>query len=42
MRVYYLISADSPTRKRLCDIACSDERLDICDIERNPKYGNAR
>ncbi len=34
--------SDSPTRSRLCKLACETPILDICDVERNPKYENAR
>ncbi len=41
MRLYYQV-ADPATKRKLCDLACSEQRLDICDVESLPKYGNAR
>ncbi len=42
VRLYYQIPSGSPTMDRLCRLACKEEALDICDVERNPKYHNAR
>ena len=38
MRLYYQVPSRSRPMERLCHLACRDNsRLDICDIERNPK-----
>ena len=38
MRLYYQVASRSTLMERLCHLACRDNsRLDICDIERNPK-----
>ena len=38
MRLYYQIPSRSRPMERLCHLACRDNsRLDICNIERNPK-----
>ena len=38
MRLYYQVASRSRLMERLCHLACRDNsRLDICDIERNPK-----
>lgn len=42
MRLYYRVTPDSQTMRSLCALACTEELLDVCDIERNPLYGNAR
>ncbi len=41
-RLYYQISKNSSTLARLCKLACDIPNLDLCDVERNPKYKNAR
>ncbi len=41
-RLYYQISKNSSTLARLCKLACVIPNLDLCDVERNPKYKNAR
>jgi len=27
--------------KQLCDLACSEPNLDLCDAQKNPRLGNA-
>ena len=41
MRLYYKTSGESPMLKNLCQLACSDPDLDLCDVELNPRLGNA-
>ena len=44
VRVYYHVKSydkDSPVMKQLCDLACSEPNLDLCDAPRNPRLGNA-
>ena len=37
IRLYYRLSSTSPTRDRLCALACEDDsRLDLCDVENLP------
>ena len=42
MRLYYDIPKGGALFERLCDLACKEPRLDICDVTRNPKFGNIR
>jgi len=41
VRVYYHVNKDSPVMKQLCDLACAEPNLDLCDAEDNPRLGNA-
>jgi len=44
VRVYYHVKSydkDSPVMKQLCDLACSEPNLDLCDAQKNPRLGNA-
>ncbi len=41
VRLYYQVPPGSPTLGKLCDLACRHSKLDLCDVERNPKYHNA-
>lgn len=41
LRLYYQVQPDSPVMKQLCDLACSQPNLDLCDAEDNPRLGNA-
>ena len=42
MRVYYQVNEyQGDVMKKLCEIACSEPELDICDANTNPKLGNA-
>ena len=42
MRVYYQVNDDQgDIMKKLCELACSEPELDICDANSNPKLGNA-
>ena len=43
LRLYYDIpETDAPTKDHLCGLACSSSILDICDINKNPRFGNGR
>ena len=41
VRVYYHVknydSNTSPVMKQLCDLACSEPNLDLCDAQKNPR-----
>ncbi len=39
VRLYFRLDPDSGTWNDLCRIACSHPQLDICDVERIPKFG---
>ena len=41
VRVYYQVNADSPVMKKLCDLACTEPSLDLCEAQKNPRLGNA-
>ena len=42
MRVYYQVNEyQADVMKKLCELACSEPELDICDINTIPKLGNA-
>lgn len=40
VRLYYEIPKESHYMSELCDLACSNPNLDICDANFNPKLGN--
>ncbi|TRY79438.1 hypothetical protein TCAL_13182, partial [Tigriopus californicus] len=40
MRLYYRIPEDSPLQEELCQLACSEDILDICDVNQLPALGN--
>ena len=40
MRLYFQVPQDSPKRAELCQLACQNINFELCDIERNPTYGN--
>ncbi len=42
MRLYYEIPEGSKTIDRLCKLACEEPSLDLCNVLKNPKYGDAR
>ena len=42
MRLYYQMPKKGKLFNRVCQMACKEPQLDICDVENNPKYGNAR
>ena len=40
VRVYYHVKSydkNSPVMKQLCDLACSEPNLDLCDAQKNPR-----
>ncbi len=37
MRLYLEARTD---KTDLCDLACSESNLDLCDVEQNPQFGN--
>jgi len=45
MRLYFDVDPSSSTRRRLCQLKCGTElgrsRLFLCDVKKNPKYGDA-
>ena len=42
VRLYYRVQDDnSPMLSQICDLACSQPTLDICDANFNPRLGNA-
>ena len=42
MRIYYQVNDyQGDVMKKLCDLACSEMDLDLCDASENPKLGNA-
>ena len=40
LRVYFQMPKSSPQWDRLCNLKCSDPQIDICDIEKNPRFDN--
>jgi len=36
MRVYFDLDSDDPIRDELCQLACQDTNLDICDVKNLP------
>ena len=40
IRLYYHIHKDSKTFQKLCNIACENPELDLCNAENNPEFGN--
>ena len=42
MRLYYDVPKNGSLFRRLCNLACNETRLDICDVTRNPMFGNIR
>ena len=36
MRLYYDLDKNDPTLKDLCNLACHDANLDICDVKNLP------
>jgi len=41
MRLYYKVSDSSPMLPDLCELACTEPDLDLCDVEQIPRLGNA-
>eukprot|EP00094_Tigriopus_californicus_P007660 TCALIF_07377-PA protein Name:"Protein of unknown function" AED:0.28 eAED:0.32 QI:0/0/0/0.25/1/1/4/0/227 len=41
MRLYYRLTDNEMAMERLCQLACEEEILDLCDISRNPMVLNA-
>ena len=41
VRLYYRVQDNSPMLRQICDLACSEPTLDICDANFNPRLGNA-
>ena len=42
MRLYYHLPKQTGHFKRLCNLACNEPRLDICDVTTNPGFGDIR
>ena len=40
-RVYYKLEQNSNEMKKLCEIVCnkSNTNLDICNVDKNPRFG---
>ncbi len=41
LRLYYKVADDSPVMRDLCELACREPFFDLCDVEHNPRLGNA-
>ena len=41
VRLYYHVNKTSPVMKKLCDLACHEPNLDLCDATKNPRLGDA-
>ena len=36
MRLYFVLDKNDPTFKDICELACSDNNIDICNVENLP------
>jgi hypothetical protein len=41
VRVYHSLTPASAHWAEMCGLACEHSHLDLCDVNNNPKYGNA-
>ena len=41
LRLHFQMSKNSTQWTKLCSLVCQEPNIDICDMEKNPKLGNA-